>query len=492
MERDVTAHPTVEASSGRVDWWGEALLLALVVAETAMLWPLVDLLLGSATSGHPLFPPLVLFLLLYAGSALPRWLDALNVWEPRYQLYILVAVLVTTLFAIKAALFPDTSWFNTDWIVSTAHALIFRESDEGGFVWGVILLSGFSWWRGRIRDESGPESAYLLLRIGAPIVLVASVLRAIASSDDADHYESRTVLIFFASVLAAVGIARLRTERERMGQQSTGSPALAYLAPVALVALIALLGAVLLSHDLLETTLWFLSPLIWALSVIIRVIVLILALIAFVIMSPFLWLLSDHPLDFGGIHINSSGVSSRDTVKQAKDWADAVPDAVRYVVAIAILALLFSSVTKYVLRRRRRTPRPGLEERTFIVDPSDLLDELSARLKRLFRRGRKEPDSLDALRQDPRWRYTVAVRETYREFLAWCREERVARGASATPTEHAGSLGLVLVRSDARVALAELTERYNQARYAPIPASAADADAARRAWRTLKQTSRQL
>lgn len=476
---------------GRLDWWGEGLLLALVVAETALLWPLVDLLLGSSRVGKPLFPPLVLFLLLYAGSAIPRWLDAFDVWEPRYQVCMLAAVLLSTIVAIKVASFPNASWLSTEWIVSTAHALIFRETNAEAFVWGVILLSAYAWWRGHMRDEPGPEAGYLLLRIGAPVVLVASILRAIASADDPDRLASRTVLVFFAATLTAVGIARLRTERVRMDQKQVANPALAYLAPVAFVALMALLGAILFSHDLLETTLWFLSPLIWALSVLVRVIVLLLAIIAFVIMSPFLWLLSEHSLSLGAIRINPGSVAAHDTVQQARKWANAVPDAVRYIVALAILALLFSSVTKFILRKRRRTARPAFEEREFIIDPGDLLGELGKRLKRLFRRGSRGPDSLDALRHDPKWRYTVSVRETYREFLTWCREERVPRLRAVTPTEHAGDLELVLARPDAKMALAELTERYNSARYAPIPASAADADAARRAWRTLKQTSKQ-
>jgi hypothetical protein len=475
----------------RIDWWGEALLLALVVAETALLWPVVDLILGSSNGDMPLFPPVVLFMLLYVGSAVPRWLDKFDVWEPRYQIYTLAAVLLSTIAAIKLASFPDIGWFDSDWVVDTAHALIFRENSSTVFVWGVILLSGYAWWRGHMRDEPGPESGYMLFRVGAPVVLIGSILRAIANSNDTDRLASRTVLVFFASVLAAVGIARLRTERERMGQKQVANPALAYLLPVAIVALIALLGAILFSHDVLETTLWFLSPLIWALSVIVRVIVLLLALVAFVIMAPFLWLLSDHPLSFGGIKINPGGVAAHDTVQQAREWANAVPDAVRYIVALAILGLLFSSVTKFILRRRRRSARPGLEEREYVVDPIDLFAELGGRLKRFLRRGKREADSLDALRHDPRWRYTVAVRETYREFLAWCREERLPRTLAATPAEHAVELELVLVRQEARMALAELTERYNSARYAPIPASAADADAARRAWRTLKQNSKQ-
>jgi hypothetical protein len=178
-------------------------------------------------------------------------------------------------------------------------------------------------------------------------------------------------------------------------------------------------------------------------------------------------------------------------VEKAREWASAVPDSVRYLVALAILALLFSAATKFVLRRRRKPSSVAVEERSFVLAPGDLLEELGKRLKRLFRRGKRAVDPLDALRRDLRWRHTVAIRETYRDFLAWCREERVPRDLAATPSEHAGHLAPMLIRPEARMALFELTECYNLARYAPIPASAADAEAAKRAWRTLKQTSKQ-
>jgi hypothetical protein len=490
-EQATTSAIGLRRLTGRVDWWGEALLLALVVAETAAIWPLVDLLLGSSGSVETIFSPLVLFFLLYVGCMLPRVLDMFNVWEPRYQAFILAGVLISTLAAIKVVSFPDVAWRDAGWLEATVQSLIFRENDGAVFVWGVVLLSAYAWWRGRMRDDPSPESAYLLLRVGAPIVLFGTILRAIAGSADADKLGSRTVLVFFAGVLAAIGIARLRAERTRSHQQPGGNPAAAYLLPVALVALIALFGAVIFSQDLLETAIWFLSPLIWALSVIFRIVVIVLAVIAFVIFAPILWFLSEHPIRIAGIRIRPATAGSGETVEKVREWASAVPDSVRYLVALAILALLFSSATKFILRRRRKPSSVAVEERSFVLAPGDLLDELGKRLRRLFRRGKRAIDPLDALRRDPRWRYTVAIRETYRDFLAWCREERVPRDLAATPTEHAGNLAPMLIRPEARAALLELTERYNLARYAPIPASAADAEAARRAWRTLKQTSKQ-
>jgi hypothetical protein len=100
-EQATTSAIGLRRLTGRVDWWGEALLLALVVAETAAIWPLVDLLLGSSGSVETIFSPLVLFFLLYVGCMLPRVLDMFNVWEPRYQAFILAGVLISTLAAIK-------------------------------------------------------------------------------------------------------------------------------------------------------------------------------------------------------------------------------------------------------------------------------------------------------------------------------------------------------------------------------------------------------
>jgi hypothetical protein len=473
----------------RFDWWTEALVLALTAAEAAVVWLLADLVFVSAKGTTGTIAGLIVCLLIWLGAALPRWLELLDFWEPWYQIALVVAILTSTVTAVKLSSYPDAGWFEFDWLQDAARAVIVRPNGAAAPVWGVIALSAYAWWRGRRHEEPGIEAAYLLLRAGALIALVVLVARASLLDRGADRGSTDGVLAFFAAALSAIALARIRQERRRGTVVISASWLPAFLGPVAAIALVALVVVGIFSRDALDTIFWLLAPALWALSVIFRALVLALAVLAFIIVSPILWLLVGHSFHLASIRINSGPFGFGSMVERGAQHAAAIPDPIRYVMALVVLTVIFSATTRLILHRRRR-PAPGTQEdRDRLSHPAGLLGQASNRLWQLLHGVRRPTDPLDALRGDPRWADTVAIRDTYRQFLRWSRDQRHPRDASATPLEHAASLTPHLTNAASAGDVTELTARYLEARYSSHPATPSDAAAARSAWKRLRRGS---
>jgi hypothetical protein len=474
----------------RFDWRAEALLLALVTAEAAVIWLVVDLVLVAAAGETFRMPATAVFLLIFLGSGLPRWLEALGVWERTFAVMMAVAIAATTLYAIRTASFPGIAWTDPRWLTETAHALVIRPNAARSPVWGMIALSAYAWWRGKIRAEPGPDAALTMLRVGTPMTLIAVAAQSSVRSGDASQGTSAAVLVFFVAALAGIAITRLRGDGGRgaaLGPRWLSS----LLTPVLAVVVVAVAVAALLSREALETMLWLLAPLIWGLSVVFRIVILALALVAFVLVSPIIWFLSRHPIDFAGVRINTEGLSPAEAVHRMAERSSQVPDAIRYLIAAAVLLLLFTGVTRLALRRRRRAAAGASEERTTVLTAREVLQILKSLLSAGVPRKRRSPaDPLAALRGDPRWQYTVAIRETYGRFLRWSQDRGLPRGEETTPLEHEQTVATRVTGDGARADLAMLTGRYNLARYGAEPATANQAAATRDAWRRLRSSGR--
>jgi hypothetical protein len=479
----------------RVDWRAEALVLALATAEATVLWLVVDMLLAATTGDEVRVPVGAVFVLVYLGTGLPRWLETLDVWDRVFAIAVVAAVTGSTLFAIKTASFPQIGWTDPGWLRESARAVIVRPNEARVPVWGMIATSAYAWWRGKTRAEPGPDAALVMLRVGTAAALIATAGESSVRPDGGTGATSGAVVLFFAAALAAVAIARLRADAgggtAGLGSRWLGS----MLAPVLAVTVGAVVVAGILSRDLLDTVLWFLAPLVWALSVVFRIVILALALVAFILISPILWLLSRHPIDFAGVRLDPVRVSPGEQAERVVERSAQVPDAIRYLVAAAILLILFTGVTRLVLRRRRRPVTGASEERSSVLDANDLFRWLKALLAARFLKHQGAPeDPLAALRGDPRWAHTVAIRDTYARYLRWSRDRGMPRRAGTTPMEHEHTVAAQVEGAGARADLSGLTGGYNVARYGSEPASAEQATAVRDAWRRLsagKRTGRE-
>lgn len=468
----------------RVDWRSELVVLMLAAAETAVLWLMIDLV-ARVSQSHAL-PGWSLFLLVSVASLLPRWLEEAGVWDRSYSVATVLAVVATTLVAIKTASFPATPWLDSGWLRDAALAIGWWPVDDRMPVWAVILIAAYAWWRGKTRAEPGPDAALTMFRLGTAIMLVVAGAHAMAAGEGSARAASLAVFVFFCSALSAIALARLRPEGER-GRHALGARWLGpQLLPVMTVALTAAGGAAALSPAMLDTMLWLLAPLVWALAVVFRFVVVVLAVIAFVLVFPFLWLLSRHPIQVGGVRWTVPASDPRAWISDATASAADLPGAVRVLVAVGVLMALFSGVTRLVLRTRRPVAVKK-EDRASVLGARELAALTMAWLRRIRHRRARPADPLAALRNDPRWRHTVAVREIYAAFLRWCAARDHARPASWTPSEHSAYLLAHLPKTGFESDIVMLTETYNGVRYGDTPATAADSARAREAWAHIRR-----
>lgn len=482
------------ATTRRLDWRTEALVLALATAEAAVVWLVVDLLLAATREDEARVPVAAVFVLIYLGTGLPRWLEAFDAWDRGFAIVTAIVVTVSTLFAIKTASFPGFGWTDPGWLRETTRAVVYRPNEARVPVWGIVVTSAYAWWRGKTRAEPGPDTALATLRVGTVAALIAAAAQASVRTGGATQATSGAVVVFFAAALAAVAMARMRGHGGGGGGGSGGGGADgaaprwldSMLVPVLAVTIGAVVVAGILSRDLLETILWFLGPLIWGVSVVFRIVILVLALLAFLLVSPILWFLSRHPIDLAGVKLDPVKVSPGEQAQRVVDRTAQIPDPIRYLAAAAILLILFTGVTRLALRRRRRPAAGASEERSSVLAAGDLWGLLKSLLAARLRRQPAPVDPLAGLRGDPRWMHTVAIREVYGRYLGWSRDRGLPRRAETTPAEHERAVARRIDGAAARADLGQLTGGYNIARYGAEPATAEQAAAVRDAWRRLE------
>lgn len=470
----------------------DPVLVALVVAETAIVWLIASLLLTAEPGKGQTIPPLAILGVMIVAALLPRALDAFDLWDPGFTLVMGAGIVGSTLLLIKAAAFPDVGWIDSTWLRETARALALRPTQADLPIWGLLTVSVYAWARGRRRAEPTLDAAYTGLRLGSVAMLLAAVADGVTPSPVTDGGVAGAVLAFVAASLAAVSLARMAGDQDNR-LRSLRSPVTlgATLAPIALVALAGLLIGALADRDLLDTILWALAPLFWTLAVLLRVFVLIVAVIAFIIVSPILWLLSG--TDFAPIRSTprASDGDLQERLREEVERSTDVPDPIRYLIVAAILLMIVAVLGRFALRRRARLGPGPDEERSSVFDGAELLAALGNRLRQALGLLRSGADPLADLRGDRRWAHTVTVRETYAALLRRGAEQGVVRAPGRTTGEHARQLTTNLRQhTGAESEVARLTTLYDAARYGSDPATSADAAAAQQAWNAIERTMR--
>lgn len=483
----VQTRPSVAGIQQRFDWRGAILLLALCIAETAAVWLVTHLFLRGHGPGGNGMPPLPLFILVGGGAFAPRFFDALNLWEERFALAMTVAVIASMLLAIKLASFPQEAWLSESWLRQTIRALIFRSNHAELSPWIVIIVAAYAWFRGRYRAEPSLDTAYTMLRYGTLVVLGTVLLHAATGSQADERPVSAAVLIFFAATLAGAALAHLWLETGRERVPLGGRWVITLLSPITIVIGLTLIAAAIFSPSVLDTILWLAGPLLWALSIVFRVLILIIAVIAFVLVSPILWLLNGHQLHVNPISATPVPPQHKENVRHSVEHFTTVPDPIRYLIAAGVLLVILSFLTRFMLHRRRRVGPPPDEERESVSGFDDLLGALAA-LR--WRRRPRAVDPLAALRGDRMWAGTVTIREIYRHFLVWSADHEVPRRTGTTPSEHARHVSRESPGSAGAHEIAAITSGYNRARYGERPATPEEAEAVRSAWQRFKHIVR--
>lgn len=481
--------PVLERAARRIDWSYELLWLLLLTAESGLIY-LGLLVLANGSLALATFPALpVIFAVLVTGSIVQRKVDAARLLSPHYEVVTGTALLTVLASAVWVISLPTFRPWDARWVLEAGRALALFPARTSYPVWLTVGLVAYGWWRGKQRDEPGLEAAHRMLRGGAAALLVGLIaLTALAPSSEAHTWRAAflTTTGFFGCVLSATALARIRLEEGRGVPRVTPRWLVAVVWPVVLLVAASTILSGLFTRSFFETLLWLLSPVFAVGRLLLLIALYVVTAFAYVVIAVFSWFLAQ----LGPIGPPAPAASPGAIATPNLDATDAVrtvpyADQVRLLAALAVIATVLWLLSRFSWRRRP-SARASLEETRESVFSWSLLGDAATKLvQRLAPRRRRRFDPLDALRHDPRWQYTVVVRELYRAFLRHAKETRDDMAPGETPTDFARRLGA----SDPyiTVPLRGLTTCYNAARYGGRPASASDAAHARRAWEELQR-----
>lgn len=469
------------------DWRSAALSFTLICAEAM----LVSLVIGvietpgtASTIPASGIPPLAILVVMIVAAAIPRLVEALQLWSPDYEVAIGVGIVATLACLLYIGAFRHYAPWDPEWFRQAIHAYIFRPTTARASVWLITIVIVYIWARGRLRETPSLDTTYTMLRIGVIVVAVTSILTVTAQEANAPGRAYVRVLVvgFFFFALSAVTLARLQMEGLR-AQGRLGPQWLAPLVlPVALILIVGLLAAALLSHTFLQTVTAILHPLFVALNFILNLIIAVISWIAYL----FYLLLSSlvNKITGGKIaELPQPTAPPRQIAEQATHRVAALPDSIRFILLAMVFIGIIWLLTRFLFRRPTQRQR-GNEERESVMDWNEVGAGLKGMLAGLAARlRRKGSDPWADLRGDPRWQHTLKIRTLYARLLHRGARAGAPRLPSAAPREHVPPLEGVFPHAGG--SLLTITDLYRAARYRDRPATADDADRAETAFREI-------
>ena len=469
------------------DWRSAALSFTLISAE-AMLVSLVVGLIETpgavSTGGVGGIPPLAILVMMIVAAAIPRLVEAFQLWSPDYEVAIGVGIVLTLAALLYIGAFRQYAPWNPEWLRQTAHAYVFRPSTAQSSVWLITIVIIYTWARGRLRETPSLDTTYTMLRVGVLVVAVTSILTVTAQETNSPGRAYVRILVvgFFFFALSAVTLARLQIEglraQGRLGPQWIGPLVL----PVALILIVGLLASAVLSHTFLQTVTAILHPLFVVLNFILNLIIAIISWIAYI----FYLVLSSLVNKITGGRISNlppPTAPPRQVADQVTHKVAVLPDPIRFILLAIVLVGIIWLLTRFIFRRPTRRPR-GNEERESVMDWNEVGAGLKGMLANLAARlRRKGTDPWADLRGDPRWQYTLKIRTLYSRLLHRGARAGAPRAASATPREHVPPLEGIYPHAGASLLI--ITDAYRAARYSDRPATADDAAVAEIAFHTI-------
>ncbi len=450
-------------------WRSVRVAVGVSIAEAAVIWIVIEDLSNRTVGSIAFAPIIVAMLLLGVGPITLRQLSGLPT-----RLANLALVVVAGGILIKGLAFPDIGWLDRAWIDGTGSSLIFRESPDVMPVWVPILVTVAGWWWRQRRGEHTTDDVRVSFRLGAILLVAAAVIGAFTGLESQGPVTTAAT-VFFAAILLAMSWARQAAVHP--GELSGGTTVVAAtsIAGVVVVLLVATALVAITSPSAFDTLLWLLSPVFW----LVRNAVLGLSFLFLIVLYPIFWLVgwllslrsnTARPEVTPPVYNDPSPLPST----MPSDSTASLPDEFRIVLASLALVVLLAIVARQVLRRAIAA-----------TTPTDVEQHVEFDLRSLLRRRRPAPvepevDPLAALRNDPRFRNTVAIREIYAAFLRAAASAGLARGRPETARHHtqriAAALGTPV--EDLRT----LTAAYGPTRYGEIPATDEQLRAVVSAW----------
>lgn len=450
----------VRQSSGHwlLRWWLTLrVAIGTSLAEAAVIWLGVESL-SNRSVGSIAFGPVIVAMLLLGVAPVVGLRRSAN----RRRTVGAVAILVSAVVLVKGLSFPHLGWLDRSWLTGIGPSLIVRDSPALMPVWVPILIVTGAWlWRQRRGDQS-TEDIRITLRLGA-ILLIASAAIGAFTGLEREQSVATAATVFFAAVLLSMSWARQAAVHP--GELSGGG-AVATLSSVASVVVVLLLATALVAvttPSAFETLVRVFAPLVWLIQIAILGLSWLFLIILFPVFWFASWLLSlrsnqDRPEETPRVFDNPS---PSPVAAQTPETAT-LPDDVRVILAAIVLTVLVLLVARQALRRVAT-----------VAELSDVEQHVEMDLRSLFRRRRGRPlaavDPLAGLRDDPRYRNTIAIRETYARFLRAAAQSGLDRRRSETARHHAQRVADTLGTSVDDIRL--LTGTYGTIRYDDVPAT---------------------
>ncbi len=465
-----------EAPSGLVNIQAELLVLLTTLLDV-VLWHLILNMITGTRTYLPLWP---LLAVAVGGHLLAFVLEYRNGSSLLSDGILVGAALGSILFVLWAAFYSAVPFWDLSWVGSFVGSVLALKYP----LWpglGLVLFTAYLWNRAINADSGHPANIAARFEFALVVLVLFGGVRLFGSGVEMDGPVNRAIFWFFLVGMLALALRRAQMEGSR--SRPVFSPRWALLSLSVVVGLL-LIGAVLataFSRDLGAT---LFQPLL-----------VVLGGIGWVLWTVFSWLvellfwLLTPLIDF--IHSITGNLAPSSNQTGALSWLDELQkrystnpstlDPIMPVIGgLVLLLALFVLWLFWSPGRRRRAVAQG-EERESVWDWRMLPDLLAG--LRGGRRAAPPPDSLLALARDPRYRYTVQVRQIYRQLLDLAEARGVPRPIPQTADELLPALAQVLPGDPAP--LQTITTVYDTVRYRTSPATAEEAAAAAAAWQAL-------
>ncbi|MGC8838654.1 MAG: DUF4129 domain-containing protein [Anaerolineae bacterium] len=488
------------ARMGRIQWRQEALYLAFVGMETALLvpWYLALRAQGAllregeaaaraAAAGAPALAvagEVGLGFLMLVWVA--RGLFALDLPLARRQGILAGLILLTWLLALRLGSGAGEPLWSLRWLGTALYEMAHATSEfpESLLTTGMVLVL---WWRAISLAQRHVTLANtsFAFRVGVLILIVG--VGAVSLHDPAAA--PPLVVAYFYFSLLAISLARveeLAGEGGAVGSALSGRwTAILTLATGGLVALGILVGQ-LYSLEGLRTFLHWLAPL-W--RVLGDVLYFLLSLVARLLEPLMLWMIETLRKVMGGVPSGplvaplgtpAFGQPPSGSPSPARQWAGEVLQygclGGLFFLAVVLILLILPG---------RRTPGPQVEETRESLWPGRaLLEEVA----KAARRGAERLQELgDLVRQYGVGRTLFAALTVRRLYALMCQEAArrgFPRGAAQTPYEYLADLARAFPGGEREART--ITEAYVQVHYGEIPASPEQWEEVQSCWRRMQ------
>jgi hypothetical protein len=459
-----------------ISWQRTIYFLGLAVVEAT---PAALLLLFAGARGAWGLLCLVVLAGALADWIAQRWLPPEQQRPAR-----LLAAALTALWAVKG--YAGAGW---GLLAGWGLALSTLFAPGAPRAWPAYLLfvaALFAFWRGlQLADHDSTSLRKLFTRAALALMLIVGLglLWQGSSGSAPTALATMMVLAFFAVGLLVIALASLAeqydTRLRRLGRRGF----LTLLGAIGLV----LMPGLLLASRFGETTAQILRA---ALGVLVIGMALIFLPLLLILEAALRWLFE--LIDFEGFarQLTLRQQFQQQQQQQALETLHFLPPWLKMLVQVflALLPILILAALIVLLRRRARPVGDHGEERESLWSWNGLASDLRDLLARLRRSSGQDEGLRAALARlrgaDPLSR----IRRSYIRLLLAGEAHQRPRTPPQTPREYQPTAEAMLPAAAAPIA--RLTDAYERARYHPPSATAADAEAAERAWSEIERIDR--